>query len=774
MFNYSIKNILLFIFLLSSLIPDAKEINISKSNIIISENIKSPVKETILKVLKEEIAKRSGIKTEITNRWNKPIVLALVLSSDSELINKKLPDKKKLTYKPESFSIVIDENVSQTIIWIIGADESGVLFGIGHFLRNSTFSKNNIIFYCDKDIKSEPDYSIRGHQTGYRNTANSYDAWSKEQYEQYIRDLVIFGTNCIENIPFDSSYSVHMKTSKEEMDRHLSITCKNYGINYWVWTPVNVDISNDSIFKEEVGIHEKYYSNCPYLSDVFVPGGDPGNNHPRYLLPFLKEISEKLKKHHPNAGVWVSLQGFSDEETDFFYNYIETENPDWLRGVVSGPGSPPLSVTRYRLPEKYKHRHYPDITHTVRCQYPAQSWDQAFALTLGREPVNCQPNYYASIHDRYAPFTDGFISYSDGAHDDINKFIWSRKGWDKNENPSEIINQYASYFFCTPKEDFITDAILGLERNWAGPIELNGGIEMTFNRWQQLEKKYGNLKNNWRWQMLVLRAYYDTYIKRRKIYEQSLEKEANKILETVDNNNFEEVMDKALRKIKEADSINIAPELRTKIIRYCESLYQFTGLQTSVEKYGASGTERGCILDFLDYPLNNRWWLSDQFDIISKLDTEEKKIEYLEKIYTWENPGIGSFYDNISNISRSMHVKTVIDDACDVAWWDKGMSRKRLSTQLFQNSPRLVYEDLDPRGRYLIRLTGYGDALLRIDGELVSPTIYNKELEQFKEFPVERKFYQDGKMEITFDEPEESHLNWRQHSKICDIWLIKR
>jgi len=33
---------------------------------------------------------------------------------------------------------------------------------------------------------------------------------------------------------------------------------------------------------------------------------------------------------------------------------------------------------------------------------------------------------------------------------------------------------------------------------------------------------------------------------------------------------------------------------------------------------------------------------------------------------------------------------------------------------------------------------------------------------------------QDGKMRVTFDLPEESHLNWRQFSHISDVWLIKR
>jgi hypothetical protein len=214
--------------------------------------------------------------------------------------------------------------------------------------------------------------------------------------------------------------------------------------------------------------------------------------------------------------------------------------------------------------------------------------------------------------------------------------------------------------------------------------------------------------------------------------------------------------------------------LRQKVVDYCAALFESIGMQTSVKKYKASGEERGAILDFLDYPLNNRWWLSDEFAKIRKMNGEEKKLARLKVIYTWQNPGPGSYYDDISNISKEPHVKTWSDDATDVAWWDNGMSRKRLSTQLFQNFPKLVYEDLDPKGHYIIRIAGYGEALLRIDGERVDPAIYGKQLEEFKEFAVPVKCVCDGKIEITFDEPEESKVNWRQKSKICDVWLLKQ
>ena len=44
-------------------------------------------------------------------------------------------------------------------------------------------------------------------------------------------------------------------------------------------------------------------------------------------------------------------------------------------------------------------------------------------------------------------------------------------------------------------------------------------------------------------------------------------------------------------------------------------------------------------------------------------------------------------------------------------------------------------------------------------------------LEESEEFQVSRKYVSDGKVEVSFDQSQESHLNWRQHSKVCDIWF---
>ena len=104
---------------------------------------------------------------------------------------------------------------------------------------------------------------------------------------------------------------------------------------------------------------------------------------------------------HPDARVWLSLQWFNDAQVNEVYKYIDQYKPDWLGGLVAGPSSPPIRETRNRLSKRYKLRHYPDITHSVRCQYPVPWWDPAFSLTLGRECPNPRPIHYAHIHNKY-------------------------------------------------------------------------------------------------------------------------------------------------------------------------------------------------------------------------------------------------------------------------------------------------------------------------------------------------------------------------------------
>lgn len=753
------------------------QIDLSDATILISPGIKSPVKESAGAILIEEIAKRTNLQLKLAENRGDKTVIACVLSGDEKLFGEIVPRREGdnlAESKAEGFRLFSEERDGKTIVWIIGGDERGILYGIGKLLRMAEMKEGQMLFASATDIASSPEYAIRGHQFGYRMTANSWDAWTIEQFDQHFREQMLFGANSIEGIPFqDTRPDTHMKYPREVMNVELSKICDKYDLDYWVWSAVELDLKDKKQRQSELDKMEAFFKSCPRFDAVFFPGGDPGENHPSEVLPFLEEMTTIMQKYHPKAGMWISLQGFDREKVEYFFNYLKEKNPDWLTGVVNGPSSPPIKTERELLPKKYKLRSYPDLTHTVRCQFPTKNWDQAFALTLGRECTNPQPVYYAGIHNKDAPFTDGFISYSDGVHDDVNKIVWSQMGWDTKNDVGNIMAEYCEFFFGSKVADVAASGILALEKNWIGPATGNETIGKTLDQWKKLEAENPELAGNWRWQQLVMRAYYDAYIQQRQAYEKKLELEANEILATAKTIGADKAMDDALAHVQLADKELVAQDLKQKAIFYIDELFKSVGLQTSVKLHNAAGYERGCVRDFIDYPLNNRWWLEDEFKKVKELKSEEEKIARLDFIRTYETPGEGSFYDNISS-ADAKHVTSETDDAIDYLWENDGWSRKRLSTQLFQFHPELQYNELDPNADYLIRVSGYGEALLRANGERLTPTKYEKGFEQFKEFKLAKELIKDGKLKITFDKPDEEHLNWRQQSRVTDVWVLKQ
>ena len=188
-------------------------------------------------------------------------------------------------------------------------------------------------------------------------------------------------------------------------------------------------------------------------------------------------------------------------------------------------------------------------------------------------------------------------------------------------------------------------------------------------------------------------------------------------------------------------------------------------------------------MDFIDRPLNNRWWLEDEFKRIKTLPEKEQAVA-LKTIAEWEHPGEGSFYDNVGNISKSPHqlkgqnwrIKplNVEDDGPGFDWWENGFSRKRLSWMINMRWPLGVeYTGLDSTADYTVRVTGYGECLLKVNGQRVSPSKYGRATGEIKEFPVPKALIQQGHILLTWDDLDEDFLNWRKQSRVNEVWLIK-
>ena len=129
---------------------------------------------------------------------------------------------------PYSFKFVSDKNTDRDSYKISkNADEitftaygiRGFMFAIGHFLRKTKIAGGEITLTEDIVGAYSPIKKIRGHQLGYRDTPNTYDAWDYDTYFNYFKELMFFGCNTMEHTHFedkDENYNPLMKYKQDE------------------------------------------------------------------------------------------------------------------------------------------------------------------------------------------------------------------------------------------------------------------------------------------------------------------------------------------------------------------------------------------------------------------------------------------------------------------------------------------------------------------------------------------------------------------------------
>lgn len=745
-------------------------------------------------MLLDEVKKRSWVNWTIANqlpaRGNKGIVLGQRkdLIRSFPVLAEKLKDAG--SDKPEGYRIVTLES---GLVVVAGNDARGVLFGAGRLLRLMDYSRNTVTLSSHIDLSTSPRYALRGHQLGYRPKTNSYDGWSVPMWEQYIRDLVIFGTNAIELIPpvsDDDADSPHFPLEPMKMMIEMSGLAKEYGIECWIWYPaMEKDYGDKATENKALKDWGDVLRQLPRVDAIFVPGGDPGHTAPKVLFSLLEKQTLQLQKLHPGAKMWMSPQGFNSAWMDEFYEIMKAE-PDWLEGIVFGPQqSESLDNLRAKVPEHYKMRFYPDITHSQWSQYPVPGWDFAYISTLNRETINPRPVDQSAIFKRLQPIAEyGFLTYSEGCNDDVNKIIWSSLGWDPDANVTDILRDYSRYFIGTGYGEFFAQGLLGLERNWRGPLSDNQSVQITLAQFQEMERSATPaMLQNWRFQQALYRAYYDATNRTRLLQETAQEEKALGILKRASSTGSLVALANAEAALAKPDMIPWA-DTRARVFELAEALFQSIHMQLSVSRYQAIAIRRGANLDLIDFPLNNALWLRKQFSEIAALPNETDRLRKIDEIVNWSNPGAGGFYDDLGKSGSQPHLVTGSDYSEDPASLRAPMSsavvRKeaRISSctyaeTLHEYPLEMVYHDLDKNARYRIRII-YG-AESRADIRLVA----NDKFEIHPMMPKDMSL-----QPVEFDIPAEAtnggelKLKWNRVPgiggsgrgvQVAEVWLIR-
>ncbi len=722
----------------------AEDVDLSRAVVVVSADA-TPRERKAAQMFVEEVGKRTNLKLPVERQWPRegtPVIAVgqvAAVKSVAGRFARSLSDDPAAVSAKEGYRIRVRQDQQGPAVFVLGNDERGVLFGLGRLMLALHMKPSQATLDRDFNIATAPAYPLRGHQLGYRPKTNSYDAWDLKQWEQYYRDLAVFGSNAVELVSprtDDAPDSPHFPLPQLEMMTGMSKLADDYGLDVWIWYPaMDRNYANENTVEYSLQKWAYVFQHLPRIDAVFVPGGDPGHTQPKYLMALLEKQAEILHRTHPQAQMWVSPQSFNDVWFAEFIEILKRDQPSWLSGIVFGPQvRVSLPALREAVPERYPIRHYPDITHSRQCQYPVPNWDAAYAVSEARECINPRPVDEAAIFRLLQPYTVGFLTYSEGCNDDVNKFVWSGLGWDPQTPVIDILRDYAGYFIGDAYRDSFAQGLLALERNWRGPLVVNEEVDTTLAQFRAMERDATpGLLGNWRFQQALYRAYYDAYIRQRMIAENTAEDRAVDCLRAAQSGETDQAMQDAEAILDAAEAPKVALDLRKRVFELGEDLYKSIRMQQSVPLYKAIAVDRGASLDTIDYPLNNRAWLKHRFAAIRKNSDEAARLAALREIVEWTNPGPGGFYDDLGNTARQPHLvlgepfdrdpASLVSARCGFAGPETRQGANANLTGPWRTSwldhaeslldaPLVMrYTDLDPTAQYKLRVVYAGDGL---------------------------------------------------------------
>ena len=548
----------------------------------------SPTEIKAAELFAEEIEIRAGFLPEIVNEAPAGNFVSLIIEDESE---------------SEEYKVSHDDDK----IFITAHRLRSLIYGFAEFIKAAVYEGKKIYLVKNISISRVPSMKIRGHQLSYTDMNNTVDMWGKAEYERYIRDLMLFGTNMVEaDSGVREEKSTLMRFSQKEMLIAMSEICVEYDIDLSVWHEL---WSKDSDEETMAKMH-KLYDDLPKLDVLFPPGGDPGDMQGEAFVQRCVKMKREMQKVFPNIQMWPSAQA-PHEYPDWGERFVKemAKCPEEIDGVIYGPNhAMPLDELRRKIDKRYPIRLYPDIGHNVRCETPVHfdrdDWHYALAATLSREAVNPRPSEYRLYHRITRQYAVGSVTYSEGVNDDLNKCVWGAMDLDFNYDLREIVKDYCRTFFPGADTDAIAELLISLEQNWScDPVE-NGNIKANFDGFVAVANDYPHLMNNWRFVLHLFRAYCDNLVRDRRIFELGLIREAEVLIRKGD-------VDGAIN-ILSTDFSDEYKLNRQKIDEYAELLFNQIGIQLDVEHYHGMSWERGCTLMTIDNPVTDRRYLLDK------------------------------------------------------------------------------------------------------------------------------------------------------------------
>jgi len=615
------------------------------SNAVIVHPANHPRLAAAAQMLQYEIQRRTAIKLAVTTSMPSDKVPAIVVATTGNYpVSSQLSAAFAVPAKAEGYAIRVNmTSRSAPTVYLVGRDDRGALFAAGRLVRLLNLSHDYISLTEHVRIATAPDDAIRAHQiiSSTQSKDGFVDWHDAAQKQQYIRDMVLFGTNGFEPRP---AGDVDDYMEQLGIDLFGKITCQNI-IDY-------AKLTDDQI--------RKLYTDLVGVDHFTTYGGDAsGSRPPMEFFPQMERVIPLILESHPGAKWWYSnqcLKKHAVDYDDYIFNYFKTKQPSWLYGMVYGPWTKRgIKEIRADLPPQYKIRHYPEICHVRWCQYPVRQWDRVWAQLWPRNhSIYAMPRMMAQIHRATRKDTVGFLPYNHtGTYNDLNKFAWSAVGWDTDAKIEDVLYDYGKAFFAydfeknpaggSASKDAIIEGgaaavargLMLLDENWTGHLADNKSAIKAKKLWKKIAASMGGVGKNWRLEMFLYKAVLDAQVKRKYDAEMQCQRHAYAALKKAENIGVAKAVADARSELAKIDT---EFQSREAFMQELKSL----GL---TNKFG----DLDEVVNNIYSPLSDRKWIESQLDNVTSLAD-------INRIINYEDAGPGGFYDNLGVEGQQPHL----------------------------------------------------------------------------------------------------------------------
>ena len=427
---------------------------------------------------------------------------------------------------------------------VSGTDGRGVLYGLGHLLRQLVFAPDRVARPVINETRT-PAVSNRGvyFATHYNNW---YEAAPIEQVEHYIEEMALWGFDSW-MFWFDMNWFPHgfwrdpqsrgmrmvnrlrrmIATARACGMKVASGGIANEGFNYQPAPRLRADPSGrhggfyqysqicpskpgglkmilenrrqvmQLLGKYDVHVHWPYdQGGCGCAQCAHAPG-----RWGRKFLEIGEPIAAVAREVNPAIEVVVSTWLMDEAERKMVYAQCDAQ-ADWFQGILSHADH----LNEYTPPAQYSRAVFPEI-----------SMFDCYFVSYGSNGANPAPQRMAAEAQRVARAGWGTELYSEGMYTDLNAAVYAGRLWNPDCDVTGILAEYTRYYFGQANVKAGTALITGLETTWGPKALLQAkaptvaGLVATARRLQVRLPQHRDALDRWR--LLLDRAEMDQLMK---------------------------------------------------------------------------------------------------------------------------------------------------------------------------------------------------------------------------------------------------------------------